>query len=406
MKMASLEERTEPLNRGAQIEELAQLLRQSKIISFDTEFIRENTFFPVVEILQVADDRRSWLVDLQAFRGSAEGRKALAPLLEVLTDPGILKVVHAAQGDQECLATAFGVTASPIFDTAVGASLCGYGDAIGLASLLKSLLNVQLKKGHARTNWSVRPLPSQLQEYAHADVEHLVAAAGKLLQELDELGRREWAMELSRRFEDPALYDSDPVQIAERLARGGKLDLKGYGALIELVRWRESRVRSLNLPRRWVADDQVLVDLAIVKPKDLDHLGTFRGLNKGEIKQSGAAILEAIRRGVENSKQNTLPTRQSRDVPSDAEEQVLDLLQCYVGILADENEIAVKHLLTSSQLLPLYRARNSRVEDWVDQGLISAGAARLIGEPVRAFLQGRKALFIRENKVQILDVPG
>src|SRR6185312_2532005 len=153
------------ITTAGQIRELADKLKGRDIIAFDTEFIRESTFYPIVEIIQVATDEESWLVDAQAFKkGFRPGPRGgydpgLEPLLDIFRDKSILKIVHAAQGDQECLYTSFGVLATPSLDTAVAASLCGLGDGIGLSKLLKAVLDVEIKKGHARTNWSVRPLP-------------------------------------------------------------------------------------------------------------------------------------------------------------------------------------------------------------------------------------------------------
>lgn len=379
------------------------------MIAFDTEFIRENTFYPIVEIIQVATEEESWLVDAQAFKknfspGPDGGfDPGLNPLLEIFQDPSILKILHAAQGDQECLYTSFGVTAKPTMDTAVAASLCGHGDAIGLGKLLKSTLNVSLAKGHARTNWSVRPLPRQLIEYAHADVDHLVALGRHMIRELDRLRRREWALQISAKWEEPALYQVQVSEIAEKIARGGRLDSAGYGALLELVRWREERVRYLNLPRRWVADDAVLLDLAAVRPKDRDHLSAFRGLNKGELKNSGDTILGAIKRGSEAGvKAPPKPVR--HEVPSSDESQALELLKCFIGILADRHRIAAKHLLTTGQLLDLLRARPKTVEDLVKNDILSESAGSLIGTELIAFLSGKRALSIQGEKVSIANL--
>jgi ribonuclease D len=391
------------LSTGEQIIELAARLRSAEMIAYDTEFIRESTFFPMVEIIQVATETDSWLVDARAFKTQKGGQEALRPLLDVFEDRSIIKVAHASQGDQECLYTSFGVVAVPTLDTSVAASLCGYGDGIGLGNLLKAVLDVQIKKGHARTNWSVRPLPGQLEEYAHADVEHLVRMGRALLKELDELGRREWAFELSSQWENPALYEPNPAGLAEKLSRSGRLDKRGYSALLELLRWREERVRKLNLPRRWVADDNVLMDLAHVRPKDMEHLSAFRGLNKGELKNSGEAILAALNRASE-AKDVALPRIPRPDIPNGHESQVLDLLHCYVGILADRHRIALKHLVTSAQLLPLLRSKAERKEQFVEQGLLTEGAARLIGDEIVAFLQGRRALSIDGTRVRIVDV--
>jgi ribonuclease D len=397
------------LSTAEEISDLAQKLKGSEVIAFDTEFIRESTFFPIVEIIQVATETESWLVDAQAFKKNHRADDPTAfdpgiqPLLEVFADPQILKFVHAAQGDQECLYTSFGVVAKPTLDTAVAASLCGYGDGIGLGKLLKMVLDITVTKGHARTNWSVRPLPEQLIEYAHADVIHLVKLGNSLLERLDEIGRKRWALDLSAHFENKALYQSNSEELTQKMARGGRLDKRGYAALRELVKWREERVRQLNLPRRWVADDQVLVDLAHVRPKDLSHLSTFRGLNRGELKNNGEAILSALNRAQE-AEDLAVPKFAKQPIPSADETQVLDLLRCYVGILADRYRIAAKHLMTTSKLLPLLRSKIENAEDLFQEGILSEEAARLIGSELIDFVQGKKALVIKNNQVEIVLV--
>jgi ribonuclease D len=397
------------------IVDLASALKNQPIIAFDTEFIRESTFFPIVEIIQVATEEESWLVDAQAFKkGFKPGPQggynpAFKPLADIFEDKSILKILHAAQGDQECLFTSFGIVASPSLDTAVAASLCGLGDGIGLSKLLKTVLEVEIKKGHARTNWSVRPLPEQLTEYAHADVIHLVRLGKRLMEKLEELGRREWSLELSAKWEDKSLYEPDVEGTARKLARNGRLDKKGFGALIELIKWREDRVRVLNLPRRWVADDAVLVDLAHVKPKDRAHLESFRGLNKGEVKNSGEAILAAIKRGAEDAAKLAQqiprqPGSSRHEIPTNEENQVLDLLRCYVGILADKHRIAAKHLTNTAALLPLLRGTVKTPEDLVESGALTREAASLVGDELIAFVRGKRALSVDGAQIKIVEV--
>ncbi len=398
------------LSSADEIFELAQVLKKHSIIAFDTEFIRESTFFPIIEIIQVATDTDSWLIDAKAFKKNYPAHEPdsydsfLNPLLEVFSDPKILKVLHAAQGDQECLYTSFGMLATPTLDTAVAASLCGLGDGMGLGKLLKIVLDVTVTKGHARTNWGVRPLPEQLVEYAHADVQYLVQLGRKLLEQLDQIGRKNWGFQISAKSENKALYQSNIEEMTQKLSRSGRLDKQGHSALRELVKWREDRVKQLNLPRRWVADDQVLLDLAHVKPKDVAHLSAFRGLNKGELKSSGDAILNAIRKGL-NSENIEIPPKFSKQlIPTPDEAQVLEILRCYVGILADRHKIAAKHLMTTAKLLPLLRSQMETKEDLAKAGILSEEAAQLIGDALLAMLRGESALAIQNNHVEIIQM--
>ncbi len=396
------------LSTQDEIQTLAAVLRKYEVIAFDTEFIRESTFFPIVEIIQVATDSESWLIDAQAFKKNYRAGDPqafdplLQPLLDVFTDPKILKILHAAQGDQECLYTSFGVVASPTLDTAVAASLCGYGDGVGLGKLLETVLDVHLIKGHARTNWSVRPLPQQLVDYAHADVTHLVELGRNLLQQLEKSGRKSWALELSAKWEDQALYQVDIDGMAQKLVRGKRMDKSAYAVLLGLLRWREDRVRSLNLPRRWTASDQVLLDLAHVRPKDMAHLSSFRGLNKGELKSSGEIILEVIRKSLE-ADSVTVPARAQREAaPTSDESQVLELLRCYVAILADRHKVAVKHLLTTGKLLSILRSQAQVPQDLVRMGILSEESAQLVGEELIAMVSGKRGLFANQGQVEVV----
>ena len=388
------------LSSASDILELVQILEKHQVIAFDTEFIRESTFFPIVEILQVATREDSWLIDVQAFQtGHQSYRSSLEPLLKVFTNPQILKIVHAAQGDQECLYTAFGIVAQPTLDTAVAASLCGYGDSLGLGKLLKLVLDVTLTKGHARTHWSARPLPEHLQNYAHADVEFLVQLGEKLLSQLDSIGRRQWAMDLTSKWENKALYQSDIEGMAQKMARSGRMDKKGYHALLGLVRWREERVRQLNLPRRWLADDQVLLDLAHVRPKDLAHLSSFRGLNKGEIKNYGQKILGILAESAQLGEDREAPQSHKIALPSQDESQAIDLLKCYLNILADEHKISAKHLLSTDRLLFLLRNKVESSDDLIRLKILTQEASQLIGNELIAMLHGERALSMKGARI-------
>ena len=397
------------IQTAQQIQAMVSRLRQAKVIAFDTEFIRETTFYPIVEIIQVATDSESWLVDAQAFKkGFKHGPKGgyhngIDPLLEVFEDRSILKILHAAQGDQECLYTSFGRLASHTLDTAVAASLIGLGDSLGLGKLLDVMLGVELQKGHARTNWSVRPLPPQLVEYAHADVTHLVKLAEALRVKLEKEDRWQWALSLSAKWEDPKLYEVDLESLTHKLGRGGRLDRKAQAALRELLKWREARVRHLNVPRKWVAEDAVLVDLARVRPKDREHLNAFRGINKGELNRSADALLAALR-AAETSDEPAAPRGPKPMIPSTDESQAIDVLKCYLGILADQHRIAARHLHGGANWVALLRNPPRTIDELVARDVMAPEAAALVGKALIALLEGRTALGISGNRIRVIDL--
>ncbi|MDP8243304.1 MAG: HRDC domain-containing protein [Candidatus Hinthialibacter antarcticus] len=390
----------ELIDSPASIAALAEQLKDAPFIAIDTEFIREKTFFPTLELMQIANRDDSWLIDARAFIDSSNGKPldSFQPLLDLLESPNSLKIFHAAQADQECLYTSFGVTACPTLDTALAASLLGYGDNISLRNLLRQALGVRIKKGHARSHWSLRPLPEQLIDYAHADVVHLVELGEKLLAELDEQNRRPWAMALSAEFENPALYEPQPEEIAKRLSKSGRITSKTFPVLVELARWREHRIRHLNIPRKWLMDDGVLLDLAEVRPKELKHLETFRGIPKDEVSSQGPEILAAIQRGVESQPQKPAKAHSSNHT----ETRTVELLRCFLEMLSEQHGIASRFLISPRKIYLLFLNHFECAQDLVDQEILTPQASELIGEELVAFMHGRRALTLHNGSSKII----
>ncbi len=387
-----------PLNliqQPGDIPAIAKILLDAPLIAFDTEFIRESTFYPKLEILQIATPSDAWLIDCQAI-----SKKDMKPILDVFQDPKILKIVHAAHGDQECLLSAYDMLATPVFDTAVGASLCGLGDNIGLGNLIRSVLGIELPKGYARTNWSKRPLPTPVLEYALLDVKHLIEVAGILFERLDRSGRREWALELSSKFCERTLYEIPPEDIARRIAQSGKFHVRDYAVLLELVCWREQRVRELDVPRRWLAEDGVLIDLAKIKPGTPEQLQGFRGLSRGEAKLPQAnRILSAIDRGMKSTDEIPRDIKQRGSIQPNAEESLgMDLLRVVLSLLSDEYSIASKHIVPPQSVLPLLRLKAKSPEELSASGLVS----QQLGEDGMAklfrFLSGEQGLVLDQGR--------
>jgi len=399
---------TAPLNLisdAKDLQALAKKLSKAKEIAFDTEFIRESTFYPKLEILQIATEDEAWLIDMHAFQEKGRSKAELKPLVDVFVDPNILKVVHAAHGDQECLLSAMGILATPIFDTAVGASLCGLGDHIGLGNLLKSLLGIEHPKGYARTNWAKRPLPKPVLEYAILDVKHLIAVAHALFDRLDQAQRRDWALDLSSKFCDRNLYEVPPEEITKRLAQSGKFNVKDYGVLLALVRWREARVRELNVPRRWLADDGVLIDLTKIKPTTIEQLQGFRGLSKGEHKSPHAErILKAVQAGLSGEIETPADIKRKNILqPTASENRAMDLLRVCLTLLSDEYQLASKHIVQPNHILPLLRLKAKSFADLEASGLVSPQLGEKGMRALYSFLKGDQGLVLAGGSVRLFS---
>ncbi len=385
------------------LQAVVAVLEKATEIAIDTEFIRESTFYPVLEIIQVATSHESWLIDYPALMDA--DKDPWDGFVGVLENPGILKIMHASQGDQECLLVGLDTLAKPMVDTAVAAALLGLGDQLGLGAILKSVLDVKLKKGHARTHWGVRPLPDQLQEYAHLDVRYLVKCLDRMRKNLERQNRWQWALDLSAVWCNPETFEQDPEKISVQLARGARMEDRGYRVVRELVLWRERRVRELNVPRRRVADDSTLIDLAQASPKDVAHLKAFRGLSNREMNDRPGGIIEAVRAGLNPENTRMMPPRKGREPASDRENSMIALVKCFLVLMAEKNRIASRLLLGGDEILDIVRARDDAVAVWVENGLLSPQSAELMGEPLKALVTGKTGLGIRQGALEVFECP-
>lgn len=378
-----------------EVSRIAAALQKETVIAVDTEFIRETTFFPKTALLQLATDKEAWLVDPLALT-----KEQLQPILDVLTAPAPIKILHAAFADQECFYWTYGVLAEPVLDTAVAGALLGLGDNAGLAKLLREILNIHLPKGRARAKWLARPLPPELLSYAAEDVLHLVELGNRLMERLKSKGRLEWAFEESKYL--PSDFDPAPEDIAARLGKNSGADGHHYSVLAELVRWREDRAKKSNMPRNWISDNETLIALAKVRPRSIEELRSFRGLSVKEVERSGASIVNAIQTGLAAPKQEGSNSRLPQ--LDEREEHVLDFIQTYVSFLASKHEIAPRYLLNANKAIRLLHKRKGSIDEWVEQGILTEASKALIGDELAALLGGKRALGLKGDRVEIFEL--
>ena len=133
--------------------------------------MRENTYWPDLCLVQIADSEEAAAIDPKA-----EGID-LTPLLDLLVDnEDVLKVFHAGGQDIEIIYNLTGRTPHPLFDTQIAAMALGLGEQVGYSNLVESLLGKTLDKGARFTDWARRPLDQRQIDYAIGDVTHLADA--------------------------------------------------------------------------------------------------------------------------------------------------------------------------------------------------------------------------------------
>lgn len=216
-------------------------------IGYDTEFIGEKTFTPVLCLMQVITGDAIYLIDTLRIND-------LTRFLEILEDPEVLKITHAGDNDYRLLNTLYKTVPQNTFDTQIAAGFVGYNYPTGFGKIVERELGLQLAKSHTVADWSARPLDPKAVDYAVEDVKYLPDLHEKLSEKLKKAHREGWAREENRKWETAEFYSIDPYK--EVLANDYiyQLDLKAQVFLIRLHQWRREKAVELNIPKERVLE--------------------------------------------------------------------------------------------------------------------------------------------------------
>ncbi|MBF0373283.1 MAG: ribonuclease D [Alphaproteobacteria bacterium] len=328
---------------SAELAALCTRLSTASFITVDTEFMREKTYWPQLCLVQVAGPDEAVAVD-----PLAEGMD-LAPLFELLANPAVLKVFHAARQDIEIFHHLSGKIPAPLFDTQVAAMVCGFGDAVGYETLAAQLARARIDKSLRFTDWMQRPLTDRQLHYALSDVTHLRVAYEKLRRRLDRNGRLSWLDEEMAQLTDPVTYDGDPEDSWRRL-KPRSSSPRFLAILRELAAWREREAREKDLPRQRLVRDEALMEIAASAPTTVDDLARTRGMSRGTAEgRFGQAMLAAVTRA-QALPEEQCPTPPERvDLPRGMG-PVVDLLKVLLKLKCDEHDVASKLVASSSDI--------------------------------------------------------
>lgn len=311
-------------------------LRGTPWLALDTEFIREQTYYPQLCLIQVAGVDQVACIDPLAL-------PSLDPLLELLYDTTIVKILHAAQQDLEIFQHLYGKVPAPIFDTQLAALVLGQGHQIGYAALVQQLLGVELAKNHTRANWFHRPLAPEWLAYAADDVHYLGAL---YQQQRAVLMERGWLKALDQDFAKLTTserYQPQPYDAWRRVREHNRLRGVQRAVLRALAAWREERTIAHDRPRRWILDDMVLLELARRMPKTLLQLSHIRGLPTAIAQRQGEALLAQIAAArIEPPEQ--WPARISRPRLSSEQTLVVDEILMLIADRADHYHIPAQNI--------------------------------------------------------------
>jgi ribonuclease D len=316
-------------------------------ITVDTEFLRERTYYPKLCLIQLAipgdQENRAVLID------PLEGNLDLSPLYKLFLDSDIVKVFHAARQDLEIFFHDQNIIPSPLFDTQLAAMVCGFGEQVGYETLVRSICKVNLDKSSRFTDWSLRPLSNNQQQYALADVTHLRQIYEYLKEQLKRNQREAWLEEELNILKNPETYITRPNEAWRRI-KSRSNSSKFLAIVARLAEFRETYAQKNNIPRNRVLKDDALMELASLKPKSFDDLSRSRLLlrdaRKGKIAKG---ILDSIKAAEDlKFEQVNYVTKVPKSLNGNS--ALSDMLRVLLKAKSEELGVAAKLIANSSDL--------------------------------------------------------
>lgn len=386
MKIHDLITTTEALS------ELCERLSKSEFVAVDTEFMRENTYWPELCLVQIANEEEAAAID-----PLAEGID-LTPLLDLMcNNEDVLKVFHAGGQDVEIIVNLTGKTPHPIFDTQIAMMAVSQSEQIGYANLVESWLGIAVDKGARFTDWSRRPLTDRQIEYAIGDVTHLSRIFPKILKKLIKTGRGVWLDAEMEKLADPRNYITDPDEAWHRIRQPGR-NPAVLGRLKALAAWREDEAQHKNIPRGRIMRDETLADIASHPPKQQADLAKVRSLSSAwKDNDIGKRLMKVLDRA-EPLEQDEMPEKAKRGAPLGKEGAlVADLLKLLLKIRAREIDVAARLLTRAEEMEAL--AAGVR-----DLPVLQGWRYEVFGRDALELVEGRLAFAVVSGKLTMTHI--
>lgn len=362
--------------------------KETTYLAIDTEFRREDTYFPQLCLIQVATKDSVFLIDAIQIPD-------ITPFFSILTNPNILKVFHSGRQDLEIFCHLMqGTITTPVFDTQIAAMLAGYGESAGFESLVSKLLNVTLDKSSRHTDWTKRPLVEEQKTYAINDVLYLRPLYELMVEKLIQKGRLDWMKDEVALLENADFLITVPNQ-AWRKLNTAHFSSRALLLAQQLTEWREYTAQRTNIPRSWLLKDEVILDLALRKYPSIEHLKKIPHFPKDDplvlkevwdLLQTGLTIPES-----------ELPTLETLPILSKSEQNIFDALKLLLKITADKLGLNPKLIADKEDLIKWITQNSS----WQPKGATEGWRKLVFWNKAQDLIDGKLKLYVHKGQVKI-----
>ncbi|MFL2814120.1 MAG: ribonuclease D [Candidatus Puniceispirillales bacterium] len=370
------------------LEKNLKLIENEEYISIDTEFIRENTYFSKLCLIQVASKNHSFIID------PLKKDINLDPFRKILKKNSIIKIFHSGRQDLEIFYHLFGELPKPIYDTQIAAMVCGFGDQVSYENLVNTLLNIRIDKSSRVSNWSFRPLTEKQIIYALSDVTHLVRIYEKLKNQISDGNRSLWIEDEMKSLAETKNYKLNPSEAWMKIKI--KSTKREYLNRVKfLAEWRENVSIKSNVPKNRIMRDDTLLDLASINPKSNEDFKRIRYFNIERDVEKINQISEIL------NKAQGVPERlwpENKNIKKNKVKSlaILELLKVLIKHVCEEQKVAQKLIAKQDELELIAEGKFDRLK------VLDGWRYKIFGKLALELIEGKVSLKIKNKKIFIL----
>jgi len=290
----------------AGLEKAVRTLEKGKAVAVDMEADSMYHFKEKVCLIQMATKESSILIDPLHV-------KDLSSLKPLFSDPDIKKIFHGADYDVRSLFRDFTIEINNLFDTELACRFLG-NEGTGLEAVLKKYLDISLNKKYQKKDWSQRPLPQEMIDYAAEDVIYLFPLAEICEKELEKKGRLAWVLEECDSLSKVRTVLSNEGPLFLKFKGGGRLKSRSLAVLEALLQFRKSVAEKKDRPLFKIIGNNSIMKITTERPVTLHRLKGIKALSGKQINMYGNDLIKVVAGALEIP-ENKLPVYPRKKAP-------------------------------------------------------------------------------------------
>ena len=366
--------RTIFIDSAEKLREMRLELVKESILAIDTEFHSERRYHPELMLVQIANEKGDvWIVDPKCVPMKALGEALRSAVL----------VTHGGQQDIRILHQDLEIRPAKLFDTQIAAGFLGYKYPLGLQTLCKRTLDLDISKVETLTDWSKRPLDEDQIRYAADDARILFPLYRALITEVQERGLDTYMWQACEEMVEQQLL---PPAVGLSWIHWGvaeTLTLDAQRVLTSLLEWREMTAMRKNQAPNYILPRSILLYLAKAHPITVDKIQN-RKVHPTFLQRYGKKVVKVIAKALEDTDEFLLPTPEQKERA--------EVLRLWVSIFSKEIQISPSLLLPRDTMEGITLHGVSVLQSW---------RRELMLQRLKAFLRGQEYIVLTNGKPRL-----